>query len=215
MLKGILFDLDGVLVDSEGIYFRAVRDSFRPYGIEISEQEYVKRWMIERTKSRGAIRDYGLNASVEQVRQIKDRFFEEYAKDLQMIPGALEMLERFKGKYPLGLVSSEIRREVLRKTSKFDLMKRFKVSVCGGEVRRDKPYPEPYQRGCELLGLDPEDVLVVEDNPSGVKSGKGAGCKVVARPDGFTKGMDFSLADKVVESFDEINDDLIGRLFGN
>jgi len=213
MIKGILFDLDGVLVDSEGIYFKAVRDSFRQYGVEISQDEYVKRWMIERTHTRGAIKDRGLNIDIQELRQIKEGFFQKYVEDIQMIPGAKNLLDRYNGKYPYGLVSSEVRKEVLRKTAKFDLMRFFKASVCAGEANKDKPFPEPYLRGCELLGLDPKYVLVIEDNPTGIVSGNAAGCKTIAYPNGFTAKMDFSLADARVKSLDEIHDGLLKKLF--
>jgi beta-phosphoglucomutase len=215
MLKAVLFDLDGVLVDSEKIYFRSVRDTFREFGVEISENEYVRRWMIEQTTTPGAIKDYRLNVTLEEVRVLKEKFVEEYVQDMQMIPGALDLLQRFHGKYPLGLVSSASRKEVLRKTSRFDLMKFFDISVCEGDVKNRKPHPEPYIRGCQLLGISPKYTLVIEDNPSGNQSGKAAGCKTIVRPDGFTKHMDFSLADIVIKEFSEINDELIKRLFGN
>ena len=158
-------------------------------------------------------KDYGLEATVEEVRGLKDRFFHEYIKELQMMQGALEMLQRFHGKYPLGVVSSANRRELSTKLNKFDLMRFFNISISGDDVRKIKPDKEPYQKACELLGIDPGYVLVVEDNPSGVKSAKDAGCIVIARPDGFTKGLDFTLADKVIESFDEIDEGLIRKFF--
>lgn len=213
MTTGILFDSDGVLVDSEEIYFRAVRDTLHNYGIEISRSEYITRWMIEQTTTPGVVKDYGLEATVEKVRGLKDRFFQQYIQDLQMMPGAMDLLQRFYGKYPFGVVSSASRKELSSKLGKFDLMRFFKISVSGDDVKEKKPDPKPYIRGCELLGLRPEYVLVIEDNPSGVKSAKDAGCIVIARPDGFTKGLDFSLADKIIESFDEVNDELIRMLF--
>lgn len=130
-----------------------------------------------------------------------------------MMPGTLGLLQRVHEKYSLGIVSSAGRKELSRKMERFDLMKFFDISVSGDDVKKKKPDTEPYLRGCEMLRLNPEYVLVIEDNPSGVKSGKNAGCRVIARPDGFTKKMDFSLADKVIKSFDEINDELIRKLF--
>lgn len=215
MLQAILFDSDGVLVDSEEIYFKSVRDTFRNYGIDISKDEYVKRWMIEQTASRGAIADYKLNVSLDEVRELKNVFIQEYIAGMQMMPGALDLLQRFHETYPLGVVSSSSRSELLRKLSRFDLMKFFKISVTEDDVKEKKPNPEPYQKACELLKINPEYVLVIEDNPSGIKSAKDAGCKTIARPDGFTLGMDFSLANRVIKEFSEINDELLKRLFPN
>jgi len=217
MLKGILFDLDGVIVDSEEIYFRAVRDTFQRYGIEISRGEYVRRWMIEQTTSQGAIRDYKLPFTLEQVRKLKETFEEKYKEDLKLMPQALDLLYRYRRLYPLGLVSSASKKDITKKLKQscksHDLIELFTVIVSGDDVKNKKPDREPYQKGCELLGLDPKYVLVIEDNPSGVKSAKDAGCIVIARPDGFTRDLDFTLADKVIVSFDEINDGLIAKLF--
>jgi beta-phosphoglucomutase len=215
MLKGILFDSDGVLVDSEEIYFRVVRDTFQNFGIEISNKEYVRIWMIEQSTTPGAIKDYGLESTVEEVRALKSKYLKDYIIDLQMMPGALDLLERYYGEYPFGVVSSANRKELKTKLGKFGLMGYFKISVSGDDVREIKPKPEPYQKACSLLGLKPRNVLVIEDNPSGVKSAKDAGCKVIARPDGFTKDLDFSLADKIIENFDEINDEMIREIFLN
>jgi HAD superfamily hydrolase (TIGR01509 family) len=212
MLQGILFDLDGVLVDSEPLYFRAVKDSFAHYGIEITEEEYVRRWMIERTHTRGALKDRNLNIDIEELRGLKERLFLEYVKGIQMIPKAMDLLERYDGKYPYGLISSEVREMILKKTEKFDLIRFFKISVAGDEVKKGKPDPEPYRKGCELLGLDPKYVLVIEDNPTGVIAGNAAGCKTIAYPNGFTARMDFSLANARVKSLYEINDELIERI---
>ncbi len=213
MLRGILFDLDDVLIESEEIYFKAVSSTFQRYGIDISRDEYTRRWIIGKTGSSGVINDYGLQVTVQEIRAIRDSQLELYFQDLQMMPKALDLLHRVYGSYPLGLVSSANRKEILKKAGKFDLMKFFKISVSGDEVRKKKPDSEPYLKGCELLGLNPNNVLVIEDNPSGVKSGKDAGCIVIVKPGVFTREMDYSLADKVVESFEQINETMLRELF--
>lgn len=215
MLEGILLDLDGVVVDSERLYFLTVRDTFRTFGVEISLDEYIKRWMIEQTCSPGAIKDYGLSVTLEDVRAVRRGLFNEALQRLEMMPDAPDFLARVYGRYPLGLVSSAGREEVQLKLKKFDLVRFFSFVLSADDVSSKKPHKEPYERGCRLLNFSSENVLVVEDNPSGVKSAKDAGCKVVARPCEFTKGMNFSQADRVVQSLYEVNEEMLMRLFQN
>ena len=68
MLEAILLDMDGVIVDSEEMYCRAVQETFRPLGVNISKEEYIRRWMIDPTCSQGVIEDYGLDITLEEVR---------------------------------------------------------------------------------------------------------------------------------------------------
>ncbi len=215
MLKGILFDVDGVLLDSEKLYFRVVQETFSQYGINIGKDEYVRRWMIEQTTSPGIIRDYNLSVSLAEARKRKDEIASRLVdEELEMNPHAMDMLTQLHGRYPLGAVSSASGIELDRNLGKFGLGRFFRVRVTSDDVNRTKPHPEPYQLGARLLDVEPHDVVVVEDNPSGVKSAKGAGCKVVAYPNGFTLGMDFSDADAVIESLAEVNEDMLRSLVG-
>ena len=212
-LRAVLFDLDGVLIDSEYLFYCSVRDAFRPHRIEISEQEYVRRWMIEQTNAPGVIRDYALNITVQQLRKEKSIIEDSYIPKIMMMDGAMDLLKRFQH-LPYGLVTSETRNSVLRKTNKHNLLRFFQVSVCADEAAKSKSQgPEPYLKGCELLGVEPSDVMVVEDNPTGARSANLAGCRVVVRPHGFTLNMEFPYAHARIKEFNEINDELIRRLF--
>src|SRR3989344_1644546 len=146
MLKGALLDKDGVIVNSEPLYLQAVRESFKPF-VDISEEEFIRRWMIEQTTSAGVIRDYKLNVSLEEIRATREKILERLIREeLELMPYA-------------------------------------------GEV------------------------LVIEDNPAAAKQAKLAGCKVIAYPNGFTRGMKFEYADVIVYSLKEVDDRLLARLF--
>jgi len=214
MLEAVIFDVDGVIVDSEQTYFEVVREVFRPYGVDIDEKEYVRRWMIEQTTTPGVIRDYNLNVSVEEIRARKAVLLDIRIAEVQLMPHARELIEELYLECPLAVVSSAKKSEVLKKIGKFDLVELFQAIIAGEDTERKKPFPDPYQKAVELLGVNPQYVVVIEDNPSGVIAGKSAGCKLIAYPNGFTKGMDFSHADAVVGSLSEVNDSLLYRLTG-
>jgi len=214
MFKVALPDCDGVILDSEQVYFDAVRETFRHYGVEIGKEEYIRRWMLEQTESRGVIRDYGLAVAHAEVSERKARILESMRGSLQIMPGAAEMLQYLRTKgLKIGVVTSACRAENNAKMKSVGLIDVPDFVVAAEDVARKKPAPDPYLKGVEMSGERPWDVFVVEDNPSGVRSAKGAGCITIAYPNGFTEGMDFSHADAVVASLSEINDGMLDSLY--
>jgi len=221
MLRTAFFDGDGVLVDSEGPFKRAVDKTFEPYGISMGDDEYVSRWVINQTGTRGIIKDYKLGqrgVTPEYIRKRRDEILHQLIdSELKMMSYAGKLLERMD-RYPLVLVSSEHRENLKKKLGKFGFWERFAVSVCAGEAKRNKHYPDPWLKAVELLkpelpGLKPEECLVIEDNPVGIKSAKEAGCKTIAFPNGYTRDMEFPGADKIVYNLDKIDENMLRELF--
>jgi HAD superfamily hydrolase (TIGR01509 family) len=214
-LGGVLFDVDNVLVYSEIAYYEIISRTFEPYGIRIGHDEYVQRWMIDRTNSAGVVRDYGLSERRDEIKRLKDRITEEVLKRVGMMPYAMEMLNGLHGKYPLGMVTSDTRRNLGMKIGRHGIAGMFKAVVTWDDVKNQKPHPEPYLRGAELLGVEPREVVVIEDNPTGVDSALAAGCVAVGYPNGFTAEMDFSKSDRVIDSLAEVDEGFLVRLMGN
>lgn len=213
MLEGVLFDVDGVLIDSEPMYARAVRETFLHYGVNISDEEFVRRFIIDQTNSPGIITDYGLKVSFEEVRERKKGIVKRMMPTVRMMPYALDLVDMLDEYFPLGVVSSAPRDEVLIKFGQFHLLDRFPVMVTGSDVQNTKPHPEPYQKGVALLGVPARNILVIEDNPSGVRSAKAAGCKVIGFPNGFTADLDFSEADRVVADLAVLHDSFVDAMY--
>ncbi|MBN2330308.1 MAG: HAD family phosphatase [Candidatus Aenigmarchaeota archaeon] len=216
MFKGTLLDIDGILVDSEQLYRRAVNETFAHYKVpEMSVDEYVRRYMIEGTNSPGVIADYGLDVSLEEVRERKAKIVERMIQqELKMIDGAAELLECTR-KLRRGAVTSADENEMYAKLNRFGLTLSFDALVFSEMTERHKPDPEPYAKGAELLQLPPGEIFVVEDNPSGVESANAAGCISIAYPNGFTADMkmDFSHAHKIVTDLRQINDSMLAKLY--
>ncbi|TKJ17791.1 hypothetical protein CEE44_04650 [Candidatus Woesearchaeota archaeon B3_Woes] len=190
MIEAVLFDNDGTLVDSEPMYFQAAKQIFNPLlpdGVEISKAEYIQRWMLDQTGSRKLIKDYNLDVNVEDVLRAKTALCIRLIQErLQIMPGAQQLIERFYGDYPLALVSSSQREEVIAKISKFDLLKYFEIVLGEEDVERKKPYPDLWLKACEEIGVDPQNTIAIEDNPSGAISAVRAGIgKVFVHPSGF------------------------------
>lgn len=223
MLEAILFDIDGVLVDSEEIYFTAVRDTFRQFGVELTRNDYIKRFMLDHSNSAGVIKDYKLKVPLERVREIRGEIVDKiFSENLKPMPYARELVEELEWLYPLGAVSSSSPTEIERKLGIFNPEHPFQVIVTDQHTKRSKPHPDPYLKGLELLrkyawcasGLPAQNVLAIEDTPSGVISARDAGLKTIGFPNGFTRNMDFGMADKVVYRLDEITPELLFGLYG-
>lgn len=171
--KGILFDMDGVLVSSIGSVVRSWRRWAKLYDVPDAETFEVPHGMRARDIIKTMRPDIDLK---EAVRVIEDMEVEDVA-DLQVLPGVKTLLESL----PLerwAIVTSSTRRLLLARLGAAGLPLPERI-VSGDDVERGKPDPEPYRRGAELLGLRPEECVVVEDAPSGVRAGKQAGCRVV------------------------------------
>ena len=171
--KGILFDMDGVLVSSIGSVERCWRQWAKIYGVPNAEKFEVPHGMraIEIVKSLGLDID-----AEEALRVIEDMEMEDTA-DLTVLSGVKELLESL----PLerwAIVTSATRRLLLARLASAGLPVPERI-ISGDMVERGKPDPEPYRRGAELLGFRPEDCVVVEDAPSGAEAGAAAGGRVL------------------------------------
>jgi sugar-phosphatase len=171
--KGILFDMDGVLVSSIGSVRRCWRRWAKMYGVPNAEEYEVPHGVraIDIVKA--------LRPDIdprEGLRAIEDMEVQDVA-DLQVLPGVKTLLAGL----PLerwAIVTSSTRRLLLVRLKAAGLTVPERI-ISADDVERGKPDPEPYRRGAELLGLRPEDCVVVEDAPSGVGAGKAAGCRVL------------------------------------
>lgn len=216
-MKAVVFDFDGVLADSLQLNFDIKRGIFEPYGAIPTKQEFIDIWVSPKGRENEGspyfIRLKGLNVKAEELwakqRPIYERLF---AEELEMIPGAAELVGRFKAKnIPLGIVSSNSRYSIEVGLKRFGLEKEFEFIVSSRDCEFLKPHPAPYLKAVEKFGLPASQVLVLEDSDTGVASAKAAGCKVIAIPNEFTRAEDFSKADFVAKSIGEITEQVLEK----
>jgi mannitol-1-/sugar-/sorbitol-6-phosphatase len=172
--KGILFDMDGVLISSIDAAVRNWRIWAKRYGVPNAE-EFVIPHGVRSIDLVKMLRP-DIDAQVGQ-RAIEDMEVEDVA-DLQVLPGVKALLESLPPER-WAIVTSATRRLLLARLAAAGLPVPERI-ISGEMVERGKPDPEPYRRGAELLGFRPEECVVVEDAPSGVGAGKAAGCPVLA-----------------------------------
>jgi HAD superfamily hydrolase (TIGR01509 family) len=208
MIDAVVFDLDGVLLQSEEVW-DAVRERYvRERGGRYDEE--VQRSMMGMSApewSRYLHEDAGVPDEPDAInREVVERMLEEYRRELPLLPGAVEAVRRSAAAFPLGLASSSNRaifEEVLRLAGIADC---FRATVSSEEVARGKPTPDVYLEAARRLEVPSERCAAVEDSHAGIRSAEAAGMRVVAIPNASYPPDDeaLRLADAVVGSLDEL-----------
>ncbi|HEY2354073.1 MAG TPA: HAD family phosphatase [Gaiellaceae bacterium] len=215
MIEAVVFDLDGVLIQSEEVW-DAVRERYvRERGGRYDEE--VQRAMMGMSApewSAYLAEDAGVPGTPEQINaDVVDLMLEAYRRELPLLPGAVDVVGRMAARFPLALASSSNRaifEEVLRLAG---LAASFTATVSSEEVPRGKPAPDVYLEAARRLGIAPENCAAVEDSHSGIRSAHAAGMRVVAIPNpSYPPDAEaLALADDVLDSLDQLTP---GRIEG-
>jgi beta-phosphoglucomutase len=182
----ILFDFDGVLADTEPLHFRCWQQVLGGFGVELPWDYYARNCIgtSERDTLRAfltlAIPPLEFEALWAQYPRKKELFRGMITESVPLADGAQELLQELRGEFRMAVVSSSARREVEPALEVAGVRGYFDALVCGSEVERLKPAPDPYLRAAELLGS--KRPLVVEDSPAGIASAKAAGFAFVQVP---------------------------------
>lgn len=208
-LEGVIFDLDGVLIDSEPIHAAAKRRVFEERGIEVPESVYDEfKGQTDEQVLRYVAENYGGDdaVSVETLIEEKREAFWDLLGARQVpMDGAEGFVEAAARRCPVGLCTSASphTRELA-----FDPLgwgEHFAASVTAADVTHPKPDPEPYRLAAERLGAAPERCLVIEDSLSGVRAARAAGCRVAALTTSMERPqLEEAGAHLVAESFAEL-----------
>ena len=211
----IIFDVDGLIVDSEELYSRTYIETLADYGQTLVREEYTACVGIPvEDNASHAVKHFQLEATAEEFCEAwMNRFEEAISKPggIDLMPGIIELLEHVEGVYELGLASST-KQPRMRTTVVNGLMHHldyhspehlFKAVLSGSDVVHTKPAPDIYLLAAEQIGVDPKECLVFEDSQAGVMAGKSAGMTVWAVPNFFTSHQDHSQADRILENLSE------------
>lgn len=181
--QAIIFDMDGVIVDSMPYHFLAWYEVLRPYGVRVSCFDvYSKEGENWEKTLKGLLRRAKIKPTKKLLTEIflnRKRIFKRYFKRF-IFKGALDLLACLKKSgYSLGLVTGSPIQEVKR-ILPFKTISLFDAIVAGNQVKKGKPYPEPYLKVAKLLRLKPSQCIVIENAPLGIKSAKRAGMFCIA-----------------------------------
>jgi HAD superfamily hydrolase (TIGR01509 family) len=197
----ILWDHDGVLVDTEPLYFKATRRALREVGVELSRDRYLA--MIAKGFSAWDLaRDAGIGEDrVEHHRKRRDAWYQEHlaAGDID-IEGVEAILEELGHGYRMAIVTTS-------KPADFDLIhanrnvvRHMDFVLKNGDYRREKPAPDPYRAALERFGIGADQAVVVEDSEQGLASAVAAGIRCIVVRSEFTAGQDFRGAWAMIDS---------------
>lgn len=186
-IKAVVFDMDGVLFDSERITRIMWRKAGEEYGIgdiETSVRDCTgssrpDQWVYLKNK-------YGQDFPAKEFRERCSELFHSYVdlNGLPLMPYAGEILEYLSKKnYPLALASSTRKEAVHQELKDAGFFDYFDSIICGDEVAHSKPHPEIYSRACSNLGIESRFCVAIEDSPNGIRSAYGAGMKPIMIPD--------------------------------
>ena len=204
-IKGIIFDLDGVLFDSEYYQWQGWVLPLRKYGIELTKEMYFKyAGKSGKQIDEELTKDFNLNIPIGTLLEEKKKLIEKWFSELTMplMPFAREAVEFFcaNPKLRVALCSGGDTKEIMDKLDRNDFAKYFSVIAAGSDVERSKPWPDIYLSAVERLGLKPEECLAFEDTQYGLQAAKAAGVLCFVVPNEYSLKQDFSKADKVLSS---------------
>lgn len=185
-VAAVVFDMDGVLFDTETLYERAALAAAREVGIDMTSDFFRSTvgspWPVVRAQM---LQQYGPDLAVDELSAISRRIFHDLAERQSLLkPGVLELLDLLDELgLPRGVATSSARATVERHLARHDLAGRFHAIAGHGDYDRHKPHPDPFLKAAELLGVSPQRCLAIEDSHHGVRSASSAGMMTVMVPD--------------------------------
>jgi HAD superfamily hydrolase (TIGR01509 family) len=206
-----VFDLDGVLVDSEPIHMRSWQEVMRRHGKNLGEEWFkIGVGMTDRKFWERIAPEFEMNPGDESVIVGKRTIFDEMieADGLPVCPGVQALLDCLKGRYPIGIATSSGREYLDFVLERNGWGEFIAVALSRHDVSKTKPDPEIYLRSAELLGAEPRNCVAIEDSPPGLQSALDAGLRTIGVTTNFTRD-ELSGAGLVVESLEEL--DAIGK----
>lgn len=202
MIKWIFWDNDGVLVDTEELYFRSNREMLSTVGIDLTRERFVQVSLKEGRSTLDLALEKGIDS--ERVARLRDERNTYYSgllrRGVRVIDGVRETLRRLHGNVSMGVVTScrEAHFDIIHSVT--GLLPFFEFVITPEDVDRTKPNPEPYLKALDKSGCRPEHCLVVEDSHRGLEAAKAAGIKCVVVPNGLTGEAVYAGAYRVLEN---------------
>lgn len=217
-LKAVLFDMDGVIVDTEPLHRKAYFKTFNDLGITVSEELYTSfTGASTKRVCETLIKEFNLSQSFEEIAKTKRDYFKDYFyndEEFDLIPGVKELIQHYhENGITLILASSATMMTINMVFEKFELEKYFSGKISGAELKESKPHPEVFQLAAKLAKEPVENCMVIEDSTNGILAAHRANIFCAAYRSPHSKNQDYTLANIVVSDYEELQLDKISKYF--
>ena len=206
MIKAIFWDNDGVLVDTERLYFQATQETLESVGVVLDQDRYVEFFLRQGRGAWHLLEERGVSAAdIERLRHRRNDLYSELldreACAIEGVSGTLEALHR---KYVMGVVTSSRRDHFDIIHSRCNLLQFFDFVLTAADFDRVKPHPDPYLLAIDKSGASKDECIAIEDSERGLQAATEAGIRCIVIPTALTRGGDFSRAYCVLDSVTEV-----------
>lgn len=217
-LKAVLFDMDGVIVDTEPLHRKAYFKTFKDLGIDVSEDLYTSfTGASTKRVCETLINTFNLKQTFEEIAETKRNYFKDYFyhdEDFDLIPGVKELILHYhENGIKLVLASSATMTTINMVFEKFELEHYFMGKISGADLKESKPHPEVFLLAAKMAGEPVENCMVIEDSTNGILAAHRANIFCAAYRSPHSKNQDYTLADTVVSDYSDLEIDKIAQYF--
>lgn len=220
MLKAVIFDMDGVLVDSEPLHYEVNRITMQEEWGKDLDYQYYKQYIGSTVMAmwNKIIKDFSMEGYTAKElfdlsEKVKERLVDE--KGYPEVPGAVAFVKSISSKYKLAVASSSALVNIEKNVAKLGIAEDFDTLVTGLSVKNPKPAPDIFLKAAEQLGVKPEECIVVEDSCNGTRAAKAAGMACIGFINPGSGEQDLSAADYLFEAFDNIDDGFMEMVYSH
>ncbi|MHB8910926.1 MAG: HAD family hydrolase [Syntrophales bacterium] len=206
MIRAVFWDNDGVLVDTEKLYFQATRELLLSTGVTLTEALFKRISLTEGRSAFALAADKGVPQEViDRLHEQRNRRYAELIEDdVRIMEGVEETLAELRGKMVMGIVTSSRREHFQTMHQKTGLLPHFDFILTREDFILSKPDPEPYLRAMEKCGYGADECVVVEDSPRGLASARAAGIRCLVVPNDLTRGYPFAGSWRILSTSREV-----------
>lgn len=211
MIKAILFDMNGVIIDDEYLHELAFAQTLESFAINLTHQKYLDCFAgkTDRLGYESIGKSLNVELPIDELLYKKQQIYLKlFNTNKKPYAGVIELIKSLSAYYLIALTSSASREEIDLIIRDFEIEPFFELTISADDVINSKPHPEPYLKTCQKLEIKPNEALVIEDSPNGVASAKAAGCFCIAITNTHDANS-LQKSDKIVRNFSEITKELI------
>ncbi|MDF1544131.1 MAG: HAD family phosphatase [bacterium] len=213
MITTLIFDLEGLLADTERLHMQSYREVMARNGFDLTENQYRDHWIRDGLGIRQYREMHQLDIDAAAFHEEKTILYRHLVKTRgKPMPGAIEAVKRLADDFNISLASNSYRKNVLLVLEVIDMNDLFEIVVTGDDVSQAKPAPEIFEITARKMQAAPNACLVIEDSVKGILAADAAGMKSIAVPNEYTADNNFSAPSAVVDSLNEITTEMIKKL---